>query len=91
MALPCASARRSLLLLEVFDNCSCVQGNYQGAERDRFCLGFLGDWGVGHSESREKVGSVISDFRPPSVTDSSETALRRLLASRAIGGYSFDF
>ena len=32
--------------------------------------------------------SVISDFRPPSVTESGEAALRRLLGSRAVGGYS---
>ena len=32
--------------------------------------------------------SVISDFRPPSVTESGQDALRRLLESRAIGGYS---
>ena len=31
---------------------------------------------------------MISDFRPPSVTDSDEAAVRRLFASRAIGGYS---
>ena len=31
---------------------------------------------------------VISDFRPPSVTESDEAAPRRLQASRAIGGYS---
>ena len=30
---------------------------------------------------------VISDFRPPSATESGEAALRRLLASRAVGGY----
>ena len=32
--------------------------------------------------------SVISDVRPPSVAESGEAALRRLLASRVIGGYS---
>ena len=32
--------------------------------------------------------SVISDFRPPSVAESSEAAFRRLLASRAMGGYA---
>ena len=31
---------------------------------------------------------MILDFRPPSVTESSEATLRRLLASRAIGGNS---
>ena len=35
-----------------------------------------------------RLHSVISDFRPPSVGESSEAALRRLLASRAIGGCS---
>ena len=68
-------------------------------------MNFLETWGIGPSESREKVGysrlsidlaspalyrlhSVISDFRPPSVTESGEAALRRLHASRPIGGYS---
>ena len=31
---------------------------------------------------------VTSEFRPPSVTESGEAALGRLLAKRAIGGYS---
>ena len=31
---------------------------------------------------------VISDCRPPSVSESGEAALRRQLASRAIGGYA---
>ena len=31
---------------------------------------------------------MISDFRPPSVTESGEAALRGLLASGAIGGCS---
>ena len=35
-----------------------------------------------------RLHSVISDFRPPSVSGSGEAALRRLVASRAIGGYS---
>ena len=35
-----------------------------------------------------RLHSVIFDFRPPSVTESGEAALRRLLPSRAIGGYS---
>ena len=34
-----------------------------------------------------RLHSVISDFRPSSVTESVEAALRRLLSSRAIGGY----
>ena len=33
--------------------------------------------------------SVISDFRPASVTESGEAALRRLFARQATGGYSF--
>ena len=32
--------------------------------------------------------SVISDFKPPSVVESGEPALRRLSASRAVGGYA---
>ena len=32
--------------------------------------------------------SVISDFRPPSGVESGDASLRRLFASRAIGGYS---
>ena len=35
-----------------------------------------------------RLHSVISDLRPPSVTESGEAALRRLPASRAIGGHS---
>ena len=35
--------------------------------------------------------SVISDCRQPSVTESGEAVLRRLLASRAVGGYFVDF
>ena len=35
-----------------------------------------------------RLHSVISDFRPPSFAESGEAALQRLLASRAIGGYS---
>ena len=35
-----------------------------------------------------RLHSVISDIRPPNVTESGEAALRRRLASRAIGGYS---
>ena len=40
------------------------------------------------SPALHRLRSVISDFRPPSVTVSREAALRRLLASRAIGGYA---
>ena len=35
-----------------------------------------------------RLHSVISDFRPPSVTEWGEAALRRLLVRRAIGGSS---
>ena len=31
---------------------------------------------------------MIFDFRPPNVAESGEAALWRLLASRALGGYS---
>ena len=40
------------------------------------------------SPALRRLHSVISDFRPPSVTESGEAALRRLHASRPIGGYS---
>ena len=69
-----------------------------------FALNFLEAWSIGHSESGEQVGTpccpdmaspafyrvhlVVSDFRPPRVTESSEAALRRLPTSRAVGGYS---
>ena len=32
--------------------------------------------------------SVISDLKPPSATEPGDEALRRLLASQTIGGYS---
>ena len=35
-----------------------------------------------------RLHSVISDLRPPSGTESGEAALQKLLASRAVGGYS---
>ena len=41
-----------------------------------------------HHLHLHRLHSVISDLRPPSVTESGEAALRKLLASRAIGGYS---
>ena len=40
------------------------------------------------SPALRRLHFVISDFGPPSVTESGEAALRRLLASRALGGYS---
>ena len=40
------------------------------------------------SSSALRLHSVISDFRPSSVTESDERALRRLLASRAVGDFS---
>ena len=40
------------------------------------------------SPALRRLHFIFSDFRPPSVTESGEVALRRLLASRAIGGYS---
>ena len=39
------------------------------------------------SPALHRLHSMISDFRPPSDTESDEAALRRLLTSRAIGGY----
>ena len=40
------------------------------------------------SPALRRLHFVISDFRLPNVTESGEAALRGLLASRAIGGYS---
>ena len=40
------------------------------------------------SPALHRLHFVICDFRPPSVAESGEAALRRLLASRAIGSYS---
>ena len=40
------------------------------------------------SPALDHLHSTFSDFRPPSVAESGEAVLRRLLASRAIGGYS---
>ena len=40
------------------------------------------------SPALRRLHIVISDFRPPSVFESGEAALRRLLTSRAIGGQS---
>ena len=44
-------------------------------------------WHHLHSVAR-CLHSLISDFRPPSVAESGEAALRGLLGGRAIGGYS---
>ena len=43
------------------------------------------------SPALHRLHSVVSDFRPTSVTESGEAALRRLLASRVNGGYSYRF
>ena len=43
------------------------------------------------SPALRHLHSVIPDFRPLSVTESGEAALRRLLASRAIGSDSLTF
>ena len=40
------------------------------------------------SPALPRLHSVISDFRPPSITESGGAALRRLLASRAVGCYA---
>ena len=40
------------------------------------------------SPALRRLLSVIVDFRPPNVAESREAAVRRLLARRAIGGYS---
>ena len=40
------------------------------------------------SPALHRLHPVISDFRPESVPESGEAALRRLLESRAIGCYS---
>ena len=112
-ALPCASAKRSRLLPEVFDDCSSVTRRVSPRERaiimelneTVFAQNFLETGGTVGPESFVKVDysilftkmaspalhrlhSVICDFRPPSATGSGEAALLRLLASRAIGGYS---
>ena len=111
VALPCASSRRSRLLLEVLDVCSYVCRRRSPRERaiirevneTVFALNFLETGVTVGSESCEQVEHsilstdlaspalcrlhfVISDLRPPSVTESG-SALRRLLASRAIGGH----
>ena len=43
------------------------------------------------SPAIRRLHFVIPDFRPPSVTESGEAAPRKLLESRAIGGYSLTF
>ena len=113
VALLCASAKHSLLLPEVFDDCSYV--GRRRSPRDRVIIRELNESvfpvncfetdSIGCSESFEKVGysilsrdlalpthhrlhSVTSDFRTPSVTEFGEAALRRLVASRVIGGDS---
>ena len=40
------------------------------------------------SPALRRLHAVISDFRPPSGTESGEAALRTLLARRAVGGYA---
>ena len=40
------------------------------------------------STALRRLHSVISDFRPPNVTESGEAALRRLLVIRTVGGYT---
>ena len=115
VALPCASAKRSRVRPEFFDDCSSVSRRVSLRDRaiirevneTAFALNFLETGGTVDSESCEIVGysilstdlappalhrlhSVIPDFRPPSVAESGEAALRRLLASRPIGGYSLD-
>ena len=113
VALWCASAKRSHLLPEVFDDFSSVRRGLFPGERATIrevngtvvALNFFETGGTVDSEPREKVGYsmwstdlaslalrrlhfVISDFRPASFTESGEAALRRVLASRAIGGDS---
>ena len=112
MALPSTSAKRSRLLPEIVDDCSCVgprlsprnRAVIQEMKESVYALKFLGHGCICHLGSCEKVEYsilstdlappalhrihfVISYFRP-SDSESSEAALRRLLASRAIGGYS---
>ena len=102
LPLPRASAKRSLLPPKVLDDCSYVGRKLSPHDRaiirevneSVFALNFLDTGCRGLSESCEKVGySILSTdlaspapSKPPSVTDSGEATLRRLLASRAIGG-----
>ena len=82
MALPCASAKRYRLLPEVFDDCSSVRRRLsprgraiiKGVNETVFAVNFL--------EMGDAVDSVISDFRPPSVTESGEAALRETARER---------
>ena len=58
VALPCASAKRSRFLPEVFDDCSCVGRKLspRDVERDRFfAVDFWDSCGIRYSESCKKV------------------------------------
>ena len=99
VALPCASAKRSRLLLEVFDDCSLFVLEQSS---DLVCFEFLGDWRLSHvnkwvyfilstgfaSPALHRFHSLIPAIRPPNGTESGEAGLGRLLARRAIGGWS---
>ena len=75
MALPCASAERSHLLPELFDDFSVCRrlspresAIISEANETVFVLDLLETDGTVGSESCDKVHTVVSDFRPPSVT-----------------------
>ena len=70
-ALPCASGKRSRLLPEVFNDCSCGsqalssrgKATIREMNESAFALNFLETGGVGRSESSEMVGySVAATF-----------------------------
>ena len=108
VALPCASAKRSCLSPEVFDDFSLVGRMLSPCDRAIIremnesvlavfvLLSRAKRWSTPSTLSTylaspallHHLHSVISDFRPPFITESGEAALRRLLASRAIGGHS---
>ena len=77
VALPCASTRRSRILANLFDGCSCVGRRLSPREMARiiemnesvFSLSFLETGGIGLSESREKVVcSILStDLASPTL------------------------
>ena len=97
VTLPCASAKRSRLLPEVFDDCSSVSRRrslrdgaiIREVSETAIALNFLEASGTNCSESCEKVGYsmlstdlaspalrrlrfVISECRPPNVSESGE-------------------
>ena len=87
MTLPWASAKRSRLLPEVFEERSlCFTHETGGTVGSEFHERV--DYSIFSVDlaprALRRLHFVISDFRPPSVSQSSEAALQRLLASRVI-------